>query len=267
LYFLVKYHSYLTLNYDELFKMNNKFFKMFLLASTFACLLFSQNIAVKAQFGIDPNDNDQNPGNTDPNTNNQVDPNANDQNPGNTDPNTNNQVDPNANDQNPGNTDPNTNNQVDPNANDQNPGNTDPNSNGQNPASAQIVQSVHDQVNQYRASQGLSALQLDSRITEQMQAYAQEMANAGRLLNHQGSDQRAQAVLNTIPHRGYAYYENEHSCSGGCNGDPATSAVRGWINSPGHRNNMLSNTELTGIGVAVDGRGQYYVAQMFIHAE
>ncbi|GAB4232310.1 MAG: hypothetical protein Kow0049_15200 [Stanieria sp.] len=147
---------------------------------------------------------------------------------------------------------PNSNNQVNP--------------NGQ-PDLTQIQQRVHEQVNQYRASQGLPPVQLDSRINEQMQAYAQQMANAGQLLNHQGMDQRAQVVLNSIPHKGYAYYENEHLCSGGCNGDSATSAVQGWINSSGHRNNMLSQTELTGIGVAVDGQGNYYIAQMFIHVE
>lgn len=135
-----------------------------------------------------------------------------------------------------------------------------------NPNLAQIQQSVYNQVNQYRASQGLAPLKLDACVNQQVQAYAQEMANAGKPLNHQGLEQRGQALSQIIPHNSYAYYENEYYCFG-CDSDPATPAVQWWLNSPGHRNNILSQTELTGIGVAVNDKGEYYFAQMFIHAQ
>lgn len=140
------------------------------------------------------------------------------------------------------------------------------NANGQNPDLAQIQQSVYNQVNQYRVSKGIAPLQIDPRVNEQVQAYAQTMANAGTPLNHQGLEQRGQALSQAIPHTSYAYYENEYYCFG-CNSDPATSAVQWWLNSPGHLNNILSQTELTGIGVAVNDKGEYYFAQMFIHAQ
>jgi uncharacterized protein YkwD len=135
-----------------------------------------------------------------------------------------------------------------------------------NPDLAQIQQSVYNQVNQHRASQGLAPLKLDACVNKQVQAYAQKMANAGKPLNHQGLEQRGQALSQIIPHNSYAYYENEYYCFG-CNSDPATSAVQWWLNSPDHRNNILSQTELTGIGVAVNDKGEYYFAQMFIHAQ
>jgi uncharacterized protein YkwD len=133
---------------------------------------------------------------------------------------------------------------------------------------AQIQQNVYNQVNQYRASQGLAPLKLDACVNKQVQAYAQEMANARKLLKHQGLEQRGQALSQIIPHNNsYYYYENEYTCPLGCNGDPATSAVQGWLSSPEHLNNILRQTELTGIGVAVNDKGEYYFAQMFVHAQ
>jgi len=42
----------------------------------------------------------------------------------------------------------------------------------------------------------------------------------------------------------------------GC-GDPIETAVRGWINSPGHRKNMLATNDLCGIAVHLSG-GTYW---------
>lgn len=46
--------------------------------------------------------------------------------------------------------------------------------------------------------------------------------------------------------------------------DPAEIAVKGWLNSQGHRHNILDQdlTE-TGIGVAVDAKGRIYLTQLF----
>lgn len=40
--------------------------------------------------------------------------------------------------------------------------------------------------------------------------------------------------------------------------------VEGWKNSPGHRQNMLGNFRLIGIGVAEDKDGQKYYTQLFV---
>lgn len=47
----------------------------------------------------------------------------------------------------------------------------------------------------------------------------------------------------------------------GC-GDPIETAVRGWINSPGHRKNMLATNDLCGIAVHLQG-GTYWFTQLF----
>ncbi len=130
---------------------------------------------------------------------------------------------------------------------------------------AVLKQEVYDQVNQYRATQGLPPLQLDSRISDQEQTYAQTMAEAGYPLNHQGVSQRAEVVRQAIPHSSYSYRENEYFCYGdGCS---ATAAVQWWLSSPAHRANILGQYELTGIGVAKDAKGQYFFAQMFLHTQ
>lgn len=46
--------------------------------------------------------------------------------------------------------------------------------------------------------------------------------------------------------------------------DPASIAVKGWLESPGHRHNILDkNLTETGIGVAIDARGKVYLTQLF----
>lgn len=49
--------------------------------------------------------------------------------------------------------------------------------------------------------------------------------------------------------------------------DPVRAAVDGWMDSPGHRANILTPTyDRTGVGVAVDEDGAYYFTQIFVLA-
>jgi uncharacterized protein YkwD len=46
--------------------------------------------------------------------------------------------------------------------------------------------------------------------------------------------------------------------------DPVAIAVEGWMSSPGHRANILSEEySESGIGIAIDGRGAVYFTQVF----
>ncbi len=46
--------------------------------------------------------------------------------------------------------------------------------------------------------------------------------------------------------------------------DPAQTAVTGWMNSPGHRANILDGGFThSGLGIADDGNGRYYFTQVF----
>jgi uncharacterized protein YkwD len=121
-----------------------------------------------------------------------------------------------------------------------------------------IESSILSQINQYRASKGLAPLSRNSNIDGQSRNHSQSMANGSTPFSHQGLAQRIQAT--GISWRGYAEnvaYNQGHS-------DPATTAVRGWLNSPGHLRNIEGKYNQTGIGVAVNGKGEIYFTQMFI---
>jgi uncharacterized protein YkwD len=46
--------------------------------------------------------------------------------------------------------------------------------------------------------------------------------------------------------------------------DPAAEAVRGWLASRGHRQNIEGPYELTGVGVVSNQNGEVYFTQIFV---
>jgi hypothetical protein len=76
-------------------------------------------------------------------------------------------------------------------------------------------------------------------------------------------------VADRVNHEGIHWSrvaENLYRSEGFHESQIAPSAVKGWIDSPGHYENMLSLTTYTGIGVASVGLN-YYVTQVFIEAD
>jgi uncharacterized protein YkwD len=125
-------------------------------------------------------------------------------------------------------------------------------------ATESLEQSIHNQVNQYRESQNLPPLVLDETISEQARTHSINMVNID-ILSHDGFDNRVEIIKQVIPYSGAA--ENVAFNMG--HARPDDTAIRGWINSPGHNQNMIGNYDLTGIGVAERG-GKYYFTQIFI---
>ena len=120
---------------------------------------------------------------------------------------------------------------------------------------------VYDQINKYRASFGLSPLSLDSRISKLARTHSQNMANGAVPFGHDGFEQRVQALAKAIPYLAAA--ENVASNQG--YNDPATQAVQGWLKSDGHRRHIEGQYNLTGIGIALNAKGQYYFTQIFVN--
>ena len=123
-----------------------------------------------------------------------------------------------------------------------------------------LAQQVHQQVNKYRASVDLPPLKLNTQISEQAQIHSENMAQQKVEFGHQGFDSRIEALKNNIAYRRAA--ENVAYNQG--YRDPVSEAVTGWIKSEGHRQNMVGNYNLTGIGVAKNKQGEYYFTQIFI---
>jgi len=123
-----------------------------------------------------------------------------------------------------------------------------------------IEQSAHQQINNYRASRGLPPLIFNATIAAQARAHSRDMAQGRVPFSHNGFDARIAEIQKTIVVKSAA--ENV-AFNNGFN-DPATEAVRGWLNSAGHLENIEDDYDLTGIGVDKNGAGDYYFTQIFV---
>ncbi|WP_088893332.1 CAP domain-containing protein [Leptolyngbya ohadii] len=124
---------------------------------------------------------------------------------------------------------------------------------------AAIERSVFQRINQYRQQRGLAALTTNSSITRQARQHSRNMANL-EVLSHDGFSGRVDMIRKAVPLRGAS--ENVAFNQGFS--DPAAQAVNGWLNSPGHLQNIMGNYNLTGIGVARNNKGAVYLTQIFI---
>ncbi|MDF5710746.1 MAG: CAP domain-containing protein [Nostoc sp. S4] len=123
---------------------------------------------------------------------------------------------------------------------------------------AAIEQSVFNQINNYRASRGLSALTRNSAIDNQARIHSQNMASGKVPFGHTGVQQRLKAIGITYKAAGENVAYNQGYS------DPATQAVQGWLKSSGHLANIIGNYNLTGVGVASNSKGQIYFTQIFL---
>ncbi len=123
---------------------------------------------------------------------------------------------------------------------------------------------VFDLINKQRVRSGLSVLEWNDDIAEMARQHSENMANykffshtdlKGLMVNDRADAsgiKKWQAIGENIAYnRGY---EN-----------PALFAVERWMQSPSHRENLLSNRwKESGIGIAVTADGTYYFTEVFI---
>jgi uncharacterized protein YkwD len=129
----------------------------------------------------------------------------------------------------------------------------------QTPVVNTLELSIHQQINQYRQSRNLPALDFDPIISAQARIHSEEMAKISDL-NHEGFNERLDSVAETITYQSAA--ENVAFNKGYT--QPDATAVKGWLDSPGHHQNILGRYNLTGIGVAQNAKGEYYFTQIFV---
>ncbi|CEJ42646.1 CAP domain-containing protein [Umezakia ovalisporum] len=117
---------------------------------------------------------------------------------------------------------------------------------------------VFDDINRYRVSHQLPKLNLNAHITQQARIHSENMANGKVPFSHDGFEQR----ISAIPLRYNNASENLAVNQGYSN--PASQAVIGWLESPGHLKNIQGDYDLTGIGVATNQQGEVYLTQIFL---
>ena len=136
-------------------------------------------------------------------------------------------------------------------------------SSSSNPSAAEVENEVFDLVNQHRASIGLEPLEWNGTIAVECRAHSSNMASGSVPIAHDGFDQRAANIGDTIPYT--LIGENVAYVDIGSSGSPASLALNGWLNNPPHRENIEGNYNLTGVGVAKDG-SKYYFTQIFVNS-
>jgi len=121
-----------------------------------------------------------------------------------------------------------------------------------------IAQELLRLVNTERQRANLSPLVMNDKLTTAAQRHAQDMATSRRM-SHTGSDgSTMRSRIDATQYNWSTIGENVAM------GQPTAAAVmRAWMNSPGHRQNILNPafTEL-GVGYATAG-GRIYWAQVF----
>jgi len=134
----------------------------------------------------------------------------------------------------------------------------------QSPQTAQMEEQIRQRINEIRQTQGLAELQANEKLAEVARRYSQQMAEQD-FFSHTGSsgDTPAQRVRSA----GIVYNMVGENLFKSTNiPQPVGAAVEGWMDSPGHRENILrSQYRETGVGVWQDGE-TYYVTQLFLRS-
>ena len=130
------------------------------------------------------------------------------------------------------------------------------NNNNNGSPSDSVEAEVHRLVNLHRTGMGLSVLEWDETIAVECRQHSQDMANTNSL-NHDGFNERINKIGETISWS-WAGENVAYNYS-------ADAVVIAWLNSPGHKSNIESNSNLTGVGVAYDGSTIYFT-QIFIRS-
>ena len=123
-------------------------------------------------------------------------------------------------------------------------------------------QRIFEAINQVRRQHRLSPLKWSAKIAEQARSHSRRMA-ANRFFSHE--DPKLGGPANRLSAAGIDWRlcgENIFEEYG--QADPARSAVREWMQSSGHRKNILTpGFTHTGVGVAIGRGGTYTITQMF----
>lgn len=128
---------------------------------------------------------------------------------------------------------------------------------------ADIEEQVFQAINRIREENHLAPLSAAKDLGSVARSHSQDMAtrdyfghtspegdNLGKRVTRNGITNWKRIAENIAMNCGY--------------GNPATVAVKGWLESPSHRHNILDqNLTETGIGVAVDAKGRIFLTQLF----
>lgn len=138
------------------------------------------------------------------------------------------------------------------------------------PPPGDLTPLIVDRTNAFRRENRLPPLKPEDRLTAAAQVFAEYMARThkyghtadGREPSERVEEQKYDYCLVT-ENIAYQFDSDGYETAG-----LAGQFVQGWIDSPGHRKNMLDpDATETGVGVARSDEGQYFAVQLFARPE
>ncbi|MGB0114823.1 MAG: CAP domain-containing protein [Ilumatobacteraceae bacterium] len=123
---------------------------------------------------------------------------------------------------------------------------------------ASFARQVFDLVNAQRAGYNLPPFTYDSRLELAAQRHSEDQARHQNM-SHTGSD--GSSMSERIERAGFAFRRAAENVAYGYRTPAAV--VQAWMNSDGHRRNILSANTHIGVGVAVGANGLIYWTQNF----
>ncbi len=133
---------------------------------------------------------------------------------------------------------------------------------GQTTQEIAITKDLHFRVNTYRQSLGLNRLNALKALNLIARQHSQDMADGKVSFSHTGFNKRVQRIV-----KGYrltSYKAAENLFMTGYQTSISADALKGWINSPGHKVNLEGNFNYTGIGVVQADDGTWYITQIYV---
>jgi uncharacterized protein YkwD len=120
-----------------------------------------------------------------------------------------------------------------------------------------------DEVNRQREVHGLPALTMDNRLREVARRYSQRMAEEGFFAHEDPQGLTLAARLREAGIRWQMTRENLLRISRCI--DPIPETVGTWLQSDGHRRNLLDpETRFSAVGAWIDRSGAFYFTQIFL---
>ena len=113
-------------------------------------------------------------------------------------------------------------------------------------------------VNEYRAGKGLGPLAMNDTINRAAMEHCKYLGNKAHRLNHDGFEERMHGLMSVIKP---CYSAAENVARGQ---KDAKEVVNNWISSPGHRENIEGDFNLSGIAIYKDREGMLYFTQIFL---
>lgn len=130
------------------------------------------------------------------------------------------------------------------------------------PKQVNAVQEIISLINVERSRQGLSPLTQDRRLTAAAEGHSREMAQTENF-SHTGARPGRARPADRVEAEGYNWAsvsENIYMMQGMPESQLASTCVTAWMNSPGHRRNILdANVRNVGVAVVKNSRGKVYV--------